>query len=84
MDMVISAVNLVFSFLYLLLILRAVLPWLTRGRIGSIDRLTDPFLNPIRLGLPPEKIGADVSPFAAIIILFLAQKFLTYLLTGSL
>jgi len=84
MDFVIFTVNFIFSLFYLLFILRAVLPWLTRERIELVDKLTDPVLNPIKLGLPPEKIGMDVSPFIAIIIFWLVQKGLLLVLGSNL
>mgnify|MGYP002813942624 CR=1 FL=1 len=80
----IFAINFVFSLYYLLFILKAMLPWLTRERIELVDKLTDPILNPIKLGLPPEKIGMDASPFIAIILFWLIQKGLMLVLGSNL
>jgi uncharacterized protein YggT (Ycf19 family) len=55
---------------------------LIRGKIELIDNLADPLLNPIKLGLPPEKIGADVSPFLAIIFFLLIHRLIIFLLGG--
>ena len=76
MGALIFAVNFLFSAYYVLLAARAVLPW----KIVWLHRLTDPVLNPIRAGLPPQKIGLDVSPFVAIILLWLAQKTIVFFL----
>jgi len=67
-----------FSLTYVLLVAIAVAPWLSRSRTDSWPRplyaATDWFLNPIRAGLPPEKIGYDVSPYVAIILLYLVER----------
>ena len=82
MDFVIFAVNFLFSVYYILLGLRAILPWFSHNRmhplINPVYRVTDPYLNPIRAGLPPLRIGIDVSPFVGIILLWLAQKIILY------
>ncbi len=80
MDLMIFIINLLFSLVYIILIVRAILPWLTANRDNLIVRLTDPILNPIRQGLPPQKIGMDVSPAVAIIFLWLVQKTLLMVL----
>jgi uncharacterized protein YggT (Ycf19 family) len=70
----------VFSLFYVLLVARAVAPWLSRSRTDNRLQLlyaaTDWLLNPIRAGLPPGKIGMDVSPYVAIILIYLIQSFL--------
>ena len=72
--------RLIFSLAYLLLVVLAVAPWLSRGRTDERLRflytLTDWLLGPIRAGLPPEKLGYDVSPYVAIVLLYLIQRFL--------
>lgn len=87
MGYVILAVDLAFGFCYVILVLRALLPWLPHDRHNFLVRpvydLTDPVLNPLRLGLPPEKVGFDVSPFIAIIILWLVQGFLINVILGA-
>ncbi|OGB90181.1 hypothetical protein A2625_04280 [candidate division WOR-1 bacterium RIFCSPHIGHO2_01_FULL_53_15] len=73
------AVNLLFIIFYLLFVIRAVLPWLRHDRQNPIIRpvylATDWLVNPIRAGLPPQKIGLDVSPYVAIILLYLFKRF---------
>ena len=70
--------RIVFLFFYLLLVARAVAPWLSDDRTEGwpqwLSAATDWLLNPIRAGLPPEKIGYDVSPYVAIIVLYLVQR----------
>ena len=87
MDFVIFAINFFFSLYYIMLALRAVLPWFPHNRADSlvspIYRLTDPVLYPIRMGLPPQRIGMDVAPFFMIILLWLVQRIIMRLLTGA-
>ena len=68
----------VFSLFYVLLVARAFTPWLSDRLPDNWLRLlsaaTDWLLGPIRAGLPPEKIGYDVSPYVAIIVLYLIQR----------
>jgi uncharacterized protein YggT (Ycf19 family) len=69
--------RIVFSLIYILLVFLAVAPWLSLGRnswLAPLYAATDWLLNPIRAGLPPEKIGYDVSPYVAIILVFLLQS----------
>jgi len=86
MDFVIFAVNFLFSIYYILLGLRAVLPWIPHNRmnplLSPVYRFTDPYLNPIRAGLPPFRIGIDVSPFIGIFLLWLVQRIILYLIGG--
>jgi len=71
-------VRIIFSACYLLLILRALAPLVDRSRtavwLKPVYAATDWLLNPFRAGLPPEKIGMDVSPYVAIILLYLVQR----------
>ena len=71
-------ITILFSVFYLLLVLRALAPLVDRSRSKSWLRplyaATDWLLNPLRAGLPPARIGMDVSPYVAIILLYLVQK----------
>jgi uncharacterized protein YggT (Ycf19 family) len=82
MDFIIFAINFIFSLYYLILVVRALLPWFLRDRRNPLFHLicliTDPLLNPIRQGLPPQKFGMDVSPFILIFLLWLIQKILLF------
>ncbi|MFA4906447.1 MAG: YggT family protein [Candidatus Margulisiibacteriota bacterium] len=86
MGYVISTINVLFSVYYFIMVLRAILPWIPHNRehalIKPIYRLTDPVLAPIRMGLPPPKVGMDVSPFIAIILLWLVQQIIVHSLGG--
>ena len=84
MDFIVFIINFLFTVYYLLLALRAILPWLPHDRrsplFSPIYALTDPVLAPIQLGLPPQRIGMDVSPFVAIFLFWLARNILSLLL----
>ncbi|MFH1362356.1 MAG: YggT family protein [bacterium] len=79
MDFVVFVVNFIFSTLYVLLALRALVPIISW--LGPIASLTDPMLKPIRLALPPQRLGLDVSPFIAIIFAWLVQRLILVAIT---
>lgn len=85
MRTLIFAINLVFSICYILILARAVLSWIPHNRfhplVQPVYTLTEPILSPIRRGLPPIRIGIDASPFVAIILLWILQKIILWLLT---
>jgi len=86
MDFIIFAINFIFSLYYLILVVRAILPWFSQDRSNPFFHLlylvTDPLINPIKAGLPPQKFGMDVSPFILIFLLWLIQKLLLFFLGG--
>ena len=84
MDFIIFIINFFFSLAYIILIIRAVLPWITSSHDNLVSRLTDPLLGPLRQALPPQKIGMDVSPAVAIILIWLIQKTLALILKSLL
>ena len=85
MDFIVFLINFMFSALYLLLAVRAILPWLPFSKDNVLLRpvyfLTEPMLSPIRAGLPPLRIGMDVSPFIMIILLWIAHQVLLRVLS---
>ncbi|MFA4843548.1 MAG: YggT family protein [Candidatus Margulisiibacteriota bacterium] len=87
MGYLILAINLIFTFFYVILVARSILPRLPRYRnkwpARALYDLTDPWLNVIRLGLPPEKIGFDAAPFIGLILLWLLQGFIVNYLLGG-
>lgn len=87
MNFIIFAINILFSIYYILLALRAILPWVPHRRLSwwarPIYGSTDPLLNPIRLGLPPERIGFDVSPFVGIILIWFLHSFIVNFILGG-
>ena len=84
MDFIVFVVNFLFSVLYILAALRAVLPWIPHNKMNPFIRpvyvLTDPVMSVIRAGLPPLKIGMDVSPFIVIILLWIIHQIILRLL----
>ena len=78
MDFIIFVINFLFSIFYILLALRAVLPWIPHNRMNPLLRpiyfLTEPVLSVIRAGLPPLRMGMDVSPFIVIILLWIVHQ----------
>lgn len=85
MDFVIFVVNFLFSILYIVLALRAVLPWISHSWLAPfrlvVNQLTEPVLSPIRLGLPPLRIGMDVSPFIVIILIWILHQLILRVLS---
>jgi|GEM_PF-1028598 len=77
---IIFIINFIFSLIYILVVLRALLPWISNSRqnpvLGLVYAICDPFLNVIRFGLPPKAIGMDVSPFIILILVYLIHQFI--------
>ena len=78
MDFIIFIINFLFSIYYLLLASRAVLPWLPHNKTSPMLRpvylSTEPLLSVVRKGLPPLRMGMDVSPFIVIILLWIVHQ----------
>ncbi|MFC1571282.1 YggT family protein [Candidatus Margulisiibacteriota bacterium] len=76
MDFVVFVINFLFSVGYILLAVRAVLPWIPHSKnlLSPVYFLTDPVLSVIRKGLPPLRIGLDAAPFILIILLWVVQR----------
>lgn len=76
--MIIDLINAAFILYYLLILARVFLPWFPKLKNSFwgqlVNHSTDPLLNVIRKGLPPDWFGMDVSPFIAIILLWVLQK----------
>ena len=55
-----------------MLALRAILPWLPHNKsnpfIKPVYVLTEPVLSVIKAGLPPNRIGMDVSPYYSTLV----------------
>lgn len=85
MDFVIFVINFLFSVAYILLAIRAVILWIPLSKMNPFVRivylLTEPLLSIIRMGLPPLRIGMDVSPFIMIILLWVLHRVILMLLT---
>lgn len=85
--MISHAVNTLFYFYYLLLIIRILLTWFPNidwysQPFALIRALTDPFLNIFRGIIPPIGGVLDISPILAFIALQILQVAVLYLLAG--
>jgi len=82
---ILTFMNLVFDVAYVLIVIRAFLPYIPHNRYHPIVKpaydATEPLLSIIRKGLPPARIGLDASPFIAIILLYLLQQVLLKILS---
>ena len=60
------------------IIIRALISWVNPDPYNPIvqilNRLTEPVLRPLRKLAPPWKIGIDVSPFIALLIIIFLKK----------
>ena len=69
-----------------LLGIRALLSWVspdpTNPIVQFIHNATEPALRPLRAWVPTWKIGIDVSPFIAILIIYFLEIFLVSTLYG--
>jgi YggT family protein len=73
-----SLLNLIFDICFLVLIVRMFLVYIPHNKsqklIKIVYRMTDPFIDWIEKGLPPQFIGFDASPLIAMILLYLIQQ----------
>lgn len=73
-----QGVDLFLGFLSLLIIIRALISWVSPDPYNPIvqflSRVTDPILNPIRRLMPA--MGIDISPIIAYFLISLAKGFL--------
>lgn len=69
-----------------LVIIRALLSWVNPDPMNPIvqfiERATEPILAPIRRLVPAYKLGIDISPILAILILYFLKVFLVQTLLG--
>ena len=85
--MVSRAVNLLFYFYYILLIIRIFLTWIPsinwqQQPFAWMRSVTDPFLNIFRGIIPPIGGALDISPILAIILLQIMQGLVVGMLSG--
>lgn len=85
--MITRAVNLLFYFYYILIIVRIFLSWIPsidwyQQPFAWIRSITDPFLNIFRGIIPPIGGMLDISPVIAIILLQLLQAIVVGFLSG--
>jgi len=78
-----NLVHLVIRVLILVIVVQALLSWvmdLDHPVRQFVDRLVNPFLEPIRRLMPPTSRGVDFSPLVLILILYLLDFLLTRLI----
>lgn len=68
------------NFFMWVIIIRALITWVNPDPYNPIvqflNRVTEPILSPIRRLLPTYRIGLDLSPFIAILIIYFMREFL--------
>ncbi len=74
------------EFYWWLIVIRALLSWVSPDPsnpiVQFIERATEPLLAPLRRLIPAYKIGIDVSPLLAILIIYFLKVFLIQTLLG--
>ena len=85
--MITRAINLLFYFYYILLIIRIFLTWIPsinwqQQPFAWMRSVTDPFLNIFRGIIPPIGGVLDISPILAIVLLQIMQGLILGLLSG--
>ena len=85
--MISQAVNTLFYFYYILLIIRIFMTWITnidwyQQPFAFLQSITDPFLNIFRGIIPPIGGVLDISPILAFFMLQLLQIAVNWLLAG--
>ena len=85
--MITRAINLLFYFYYILLIIRILLTWIPsinwqQQPFAWMRSVTDPFLNIFRGIIPPIGGVLDISPILAIVLLQIMQGLIVGLLSG--
>ena len=85
--MITRAINLLFYFYYILLVIRIFLTWIPsinwqQQTFAWMRSVTDPFLNIFRGIIPPIGGVLDISPILAIVLLQIMQGLIVGLLSG--
>jgi YggT family protein len=78
-------VTIVADLIFLALIIRAVMSWVSVAALQPVarffDRITDPLIEPIRRRMPPAG-GLDFSPLVVMLLVWLLENVLLFLLQG--
>ena len=81
-----QVLSFVIDILWWLIIIRALLSWVNPDPnnpiVQFIERTTEPILFPLRQLIPVYKIGIDISPILAILILYFLKSFAVQTLIG--
>ncbi len=75
-----EVINIILTIYMYVIIARAILSWVSPDPYNPIVqmlyKITEPVLNPLRRLLPVWKLGLDLSPMIAILIIFFLKRFL--------
>ncbi|MBI5746559.1 MAG: YggT family protein [Nitrospirae bacterium] len=75
-----KVLDIALNFFMWVIIIRALITWVNPDPYNPIvqflTRVTEPILSPIRRLLPTYRIGLDLSPFIAILIIYFMREFL--------
>lgn len=75
-----NILDVILNILYWLILIRAIISWVNPDPLNPIVQFlyksTEPFLEPIRRVIPFWKIGIDISPIIAFLIILFARGFL--------
>lgn len=75
-----EVINIILTIYMYVIIARAILSWVSPDPYNPIVqmlyKITEPVLNPLRRLLPVWKLGLDISPMIAILIIFFLKRFL--------
>ena len=84
MPALIWIINIVFGVCELLILIRVLLSWVNTSPYNPLVRilysLTDPLLKPLQRIIPPIGGTLDISPMAALVLLYIVQRVLISLL----
>src|SRR3972149_1588612 len=77
---VVEILDIVLTFYMYIIIARALISWVNPDPYNPIVqflyRVTEPVLNPLRRLVPVWKLGIDLSPMIALLIIFFLKRFL--------
>ena len=75
-----EVINIILTIYMYVIIARAILSWVSPDPYNPIVqmlyKITEPVLNPMRRLIPMGKMGMDLSPMIAILIIFFLKRFL--------
>lgn len=75
-----KVLDMALNFFMWVIIIRALITWVNPDPYNPIvqflTRVTEPILSPIRRLLPTYRIGLDLSPFIAILVIYFMREFL--------
>jgi YggT family protein len=81
-----QVLSFVIDVLWWLIVIRALLSWVSPDPynpiVQFIEKTTEPILFPLRQLIPVYKIGIDISPILAILILYFLKSFAVQTLIG--